>query len=417
VTQAELLQSITDFYLQSPDFNGIPARMISVSVAKLKPLIGRLVELGQISINFGDRHPNPHILAFEPEAKSKQLEKLAQLDLMDACLYPSKERLAGVVHQSEYRDEPFRLKLALGEPQLSYYSFDLSILEIYRNDPRYHYRNDDISGSISVTSTASLEGQIRATDETHLQTFGFSYDEQINRAVAVFLWYLRCLTPEHQRIWNAKLLTGNFKLHPDYGRMIAGHWPERVSIFTAFIEEQHHINEIARLMGRPRLFRTEFKEEPRPRGFGFLIRPTLEEFNAFVLVLDKLISENIDPEFVGGEVPLEQERSRADGKVVVARKGSLQLLNDWLGQTVRFPDPDPKDEMMSTFKKIRKLRQKPAHAIDENAFDQKYFKDQRKLIMDAYNAVRTLRLILMNHPAARSYEVPEWLEKGEIWTR
>jgi hypothetical protein len=416
VTRTELLQSVTDFYLESPDFNGIPARMLPGSEARLKKQIQELVELNQISINFGDRHPNPHILAFAPEAQSKQLEKLSQFKLAGACLYPSKERLADVVDRSKYRDEPFRLKLALGEPQLSYYSFDLSILEIYRNDPRYHYRNDDISGCIGVTSTASLQGQMRAPDETYLQTFGFSYDEQINRAVAVFLWYLRCLTPEHQRIWNTKLLLGNFNLHPDYWRMTAGNWPERISIFTAFLEEQHHINEIARLIGRPRLFRAEYTERDRPRGFGFLIRPTLEEFNDFVLVLDKLLSENIDTDFFCAEVPFDQERARDDGKVVVLRKGTIQLLADWLNQTVRFPDPGPKDGMLSTFRKIRKLRQKPAHAIDENAFDQKYFKDQRKLIMDAYNAVRTLRLILMNHPDATSYQVPESLKKGKIWT-
>jgi len=38
--------------------------------------------------------------------------------------------------------------LALGEAQLSYRSFDLSVLEFYRNDPRHRYENDDINGRI-----------------------------------------------------------------------------------------------------------------------------------------------------------------------------------------------------------------------------------------------------------------------------
>ena len=49
-----------------------------------------------------------------------------------------------------YEQEPFKYHLALGEPQLSYRSFDLCVLEFYRNDPRYLYRTSDICGLISV---------------------------------------------------------------------------------------------------------------------------------------------------------------------------------------------------------------------------------------------------------------------------
>ena len=70
-----------------------------------------------------------------------------------------------------------------------------------------------------------------------------------------------------------------------------------------------------------------------------------------------------------------------------------------------------------TFRKVRKLRQKPAHAINENEFNQKYFTQQRKLVIEAYKAIRALRLILANHPRVINYKgVPEWLYKGEIST-
>ena len=36
-----------------------------------------------------------------------------------------------------------------------------------------------------------------------LQTFGFSYDLKLNRAVAVFV-HLARLSPEHQQIWKAQ---------------------------------------------------------------------------------------------------------------------------------------------------------------------------------------------------------------------
>lgn len=43
--------------------------------------------------------------------------------------------------------------------------------------------------------------------------------------------------------------------------------------------------------------------------------------------------------------------------------------------------------------------------------------DPEELVLDAYEAVRTLRLVFANHAAAGTHEVPEWLFKGEIWTQ
>ena len=73
--------------------------------------------------------------------------------------------------------------------------------------------------------------------------------------------------------------------------------------------------------------------------------------------------------------------------------------------------------MFKGFRAVRKLRQKPAHAVNENIFDLKYFKEQRQLIIDAYNSVRTLRLIFANHPKVKKNppEIGERLERGEIW--
>ncbi len=77
---------------------------------------------------------------------------------------------------TKYSDSPYSMELALGAGQLDYRSFDLSVLEIYRSDPRYHYDNNDISGWISVTDGHSEE--MRDSDKALLQTFGFSYTEQ-----------------------------------------------------------------------------------------------------------------------------------------------------------------------------------------------------------------------------------------------
>ena len=80
-------------------------------------------------------------------------------------------------------------------------------------------------------------------------------------------------------------------------------------------------------------------------------------------------------------------------------------------------DPKPFEDMLKGFRAVRKLRQKPAHAVNENVFDLKYFKDQRQLVIDAYNSIRTLRLVLANHPKVKLNppSIGEYLARGDIW--
>lgn len=416
MTKNDLLKTIIKFFLESREFNGISASTFEISKREIRGLIAELVKEGKVSICFGDIFPNPHVKAFNAEPIKTQIHKINTLGLQDACLYPEKEALIKIVDQTKFQDKPFTLKLALGEPQLSYYSFDLSVLEGYRNDPRYHFDLDDISGSLSVKSEHYESGTMVESDQIFLQTFGFSYDSNMNRAVAVYLWYLATLSPEHQRIWHTKLLSDDYKLHPDYHRQTMGSFPKGVSIFTAFLGEMHHINEMSKLMDRAILFKKEFTGDKRPRAFSFLLRPTLKEFNDFVHLLDKMISDNINLDFFKGDISLEEEIERSDGRLIVKPKGSLRILDDWLTQTVRFPDPTRKNQMITIFKKVRKKRQHPAHAIEEDVFDQKYFMEQRVLMKDAYDAIRDLRLIFKNHPQAKNYDVPAWLQKGKIWT-
>jgi hypothetical protein len=250
-----------------------------------------------------------------------------------------------------------------------------------------------------------------------MQSFGFAYDNDLNRAVAVFLRYLADLSPEHQRVWHAKMLSGDYKLHPDYYRnSILGDWGTRISIFEAFTQELKVINQMSALIGKPALFRNIFQSE-RPKEFGFLLRPTLAELNAFVLLLDKMLSDNIDKAFFQNDVPLEEDKTRPDGKIEVRQKGTLALLEEWLRKYFRPADSKPFESMLTAFRTVRRLRQKPAHAVNENLFDLTYFKEQRKTMIEAYDALRTLRLIIANHPKVRRNppEIHEHLAKGEIW--
>lgn len=425
ISRDAVLKAVTRFYLESRDFNGIPigtlAAQFDAKGRKLHGVLRRLIEEEEIGLLYSDIHLNPHIIRTGFEPKEKQIARLDADNLEHTCVYPRPKYLEQVVDRSQYDGEPYTLCLALGEAQLAYRSFDLSVLEIYRNDPRYLYESSDVNGFISVKDEYFESSHMAESDQILLESFGFSYDSDLNRAVAVYVRYLADLSPEHQQIWKAKEITGDYRLHPDYYRnTIIGDWGERVPIFDAFLKEMYLINQMAEAMGRPRFFRKDFGEygDSKPQKFGFLVRPTLEEFNSFVLLLDKMLSDNIDKRFFQKEVPEEIETKRADGKVVVQNKGTLQMLDEWMRKYFRTSDWEPWNESIAALREVRKLRQKPAHSMDENSFDQQYFKKQRELIVKSYSAVRTLRMLLENHTAVRAadIDVPDWLRNGEIWT-
>ena len=103
-------------------------------------------------------------------------------------------------------------------------------------------------------------------------------------------------------MFGAKELTGEYQLHPDYYRpTILGEFPERISMCRALIQELQVINDMAVAIGREPLFRNDFRDHRAnvPKEFCLLIRPTCREFNNFIHVLDKLLSENINRRFFG----------------------------------------------------------------------------------------------------------------------
>jgi hypothetical protein len=422
IAKQDLLKTVTTFYLESRDFNGIPTwTLLEKSTqdwTSLKMVVKGLIEEELVGLIDRDSDANPHIIRRGFEPKATQISKLEGASPLHGCIYPTPRHLRSVVDPQDYEGEPYRLCLALGEAQLAYRSFDLSVLEFYRNDPRYSYENDDIHGHIYYYYNAD---DLSESDRAFIETFGFSYDDEYNRAVAVYLRYLARLTQHHQQIWKAKELEGNYKLHPDYYRStILGNRPERAPICSALLKELYVINQMAKAMGRPPFFKDDYGRygDNRPKRFGFLIRPTLDEFNSFMLLFDKMLSENINQDFFQRDVAYENEIERKDGKIQIEQKGTLQILDDWMHKSFRTPDWGPWEESIATLRRIRKMRQKPAHSVNEDQFDQKYFKQQREIIMQAYSAVRTIRLMFSNHRRVKvaKIEIPDWLQEGKIWT-
>lgn len=129
-----------------------------------------------------------------------------------------------------------------------------------------------------------------------------------------------------------------FKLYPDYWKSTLGSWDLGQSIFDAILTELRTINAFARQMRRPPLFRNECHE--RPREFTFLMRPTNREYRVVVLTLDQLLADNLSADFFMDEVETSRQKTRKDGTVEVERKGTIALLEEWLGEYFTAREPD-----------------------------------------------------------------------------
>ncbi|MFW1377974.1 hypothetical protein ACEV7K_22390 [Vibrio parahaemolyticus] len=310
---------VEEQYFSSGDFNGYPVyKLISelnVNADDMKSIIrdGIVNEILTVEI-----YANTHIKAFSDVPKEKMLECFDSEEFpANMCLYIHPNKLSESEHITKFAESPYQLELAKGKGQLDYMTFDLSVLEFYRNDPRYTYETDFIHGSICITDEYFESSSVPEKDQIILKTFGFAYDDELNRYVAVFARYLANLSPEHQQIWKAKEISGNIKLHPDYyASSILGSWGTKMSIFEAFVQELELINKMSQLMGKPHLFHNSFVYD-RPKEFGFLLRPTVSEFNSFMLLLDKMMSDNINKKFFENDVEVESEEERSDGKVVI----------------------------------------------------------------------------------------------------
>lgn len=403
------MRNVTDiiigFYLNSNDFNGIPfqtlLKQLQSTPEVLQNDLQQLFIDGLIDIVSSKYVLNPHIKQFSNLDRKKLLNEFTEINNLNfCCFYPSVLFMQAVDKSlfNKYEGKPYLKNLALGYGQLEFKSFDMSILELYRNDPRYYYSCNDIQGVIYIIH--EQENNFNSeSDKVYLQTFSFCYSEDYNqRYVAVFNRYLCDLSEEHQLLWMNKEVKNTFRLNPVYiQNSILGEFSDYISLTDAFLEEIKIINKMCALMNKPTLFKQSYVNEDLPE-FSFLLRPTLKEYNNFIHLLDKLISDNINKDFFEKDLSLEQEEERKDGKIIIKYKGTIQLLNEWLDKFFKTNNQEHIKEIIPILKEIRKLRQKPAHTIEENKFDNTYYSEQRKLLNNAYKAIRTIRLIFANHP-------------------
>lgn len=415
-----VLRRVNDFFTASHDFNGTLLSALcaefDITWPKMRVTVNRLVRSGEISLAFASHCINPHIKRLPDLPVEAQLSKLKAEDPHAVCAYPSPDVIRATTDLAAYDSRPFTKRLALAEAQLTPVYFDFEVLDRYYRDPRYRFDFHDFGGTIGITTEHYESSDMADRDKVLLQTFGIAYNANRDRVAVVFLRYLADLSPEHQQIWAANMVSGACTMNSDYMRtMIYGNWSMHYSAYEAFLTEMSEINKLSAMIGKPGLLHDTF-EGNRPEGFHTMLRPTRKNFEEFIHLLDKMLSENINRDFFEGDIPLERQVPRDDGTLEVQRSGTLQLLEEWLRTKYRTSNgKDVSREVLEPLREIRKLRQKPAHALHDNVYDRSYSKQQDDILGRACRALTQLRLIFWSHPRAReSYSPPDWLDGDNI---
>jgi hypothetical protein len=428
---------VYEFFVNSSDFNGIPLRQVSEDL-KIEyeysiDIIKTLVSDDKITIQSST---NPHIiysrvypidiqLKILEDSKSWEVtvEKIGEISIFSEntefpiCLYPTTGLLKSKRDLTEFGNAVYTKELAIGQPQLKPVFFEIEVLERYANDPRFDFKFKDYSGRISCKYDENEKPFVRKEDEVFLKTFGLGFDENDKRVAVVYLRYLSDLTPEHQVYWKSREKKEDCKMLEEYHQnTIQGNWTSSYSIFSGLIGELSCLNEISEIIFSKPLFRKNFDAENRPREFTFFFTPTLKNYNDFVHLLDKMLSENINKDFFEGKIEFFDIVEIEEGLVERKPKGTIRLLEEWLTGIFKTEKENELKEIFKPFKKVRRERQNPAHKIIENEYNDKFTELQKKLVSDAYDSIKGLRFIFQQHPKAKDFEVPEWLKNGNIKT-
>ncbi|MEV6492245.1 hypothetical protein AB0M20_27025 [Actinoplanes sp. NPDC051633] len=407
-----LFAEVLKFYLESRDFNGLALR--DASQATLDEA-ATLVKAGRLEVISTTDWMNPHIRPWSSgRSLDEQLQDIADSadDRLVVCLYPTAAALAEVVQPGLLADQPYRRRQAEGGGNLEVAYFRIDVLEAYRNDPRYHFEVSDFGLWVSVTDAVYEDAEEHEDDKTSIHHVGFAYDMStfdrddettpITRRVCAFLYDLGNLTPTHQQRWRTYEVPAvdGLQPHPVWrGAQILGRWPDGLGPFARLLFELQSLNELHR-----KAFGVDLlKSTERPREFGWILRPSQQEFDAFIHQLDKLLSENLRHDaFDKAGVPKMDDKGQAIGTL---NRLDRLLERNGLAKDVR-------REILKPIKDVRVARQKPAHALRTNVTDKTFVRRQARLLQDVTASVVSLREHWQSHPANAGWSEPEYISNG-----
>lgn len=401
-----VLQEIINYYLQSQDFNGLPIyRMENYN----KEVLFKLIDNDLIEVISEREVLNPHIRGFSLNIQKKIQKENVSDKKSHSCLYPSEKALEDI--EVDY-NRPYTTLMQKGKEQFDIIFFNIEILERYINNPNFLITDGGYRGAIYMHDEYEEED-----NSDYINDYGMAYSdgEVFKRAVGVFLIDLTNLSPKIQMLWKAFELDNqdNYKINSGFVRnLIYGEWTTDYWIFHALIDELKIINKQCQSMEISPLFHqtygTHYSEIPE--GYRNILLPTMKNYYDFVLVLEKMFVHNISIQAFQKDSFLIEKIERRNEKGEI--KGSLTMLSEWLNKNIK-TCINIDETIISPLKKIRKIRQIPAHQLIDNSFDISLYNKQNELVIETYKSIRFMRLLFSNHPATESVKIPDYLFTGE----
>ncbi len=406
--KSKILKQVTDYYLNSRDFNGFPLYKFDNNCTDF---ICQLIDDDNIEVLSSAFVINPHIKALRLEISKKEQKDEVINNGDSVVLYPTEIYLKSLNINTE---KPFTKMLIEGHEQLKIIFFNVEILETYFQDPRYKVFWSDYRGSIIISDEFYDEN----IDNEYIRDFGLGYHKKRlyeERVVGVFLGDLADLSLNAQLKWKINYITSqqDYIINDGfYKNLILGEWIDEVSIYSAVLDEMIVINMMCDNMGIPYLFNKTYDSHSydKPDDYRIMFLPTLKNYYSFMQALEKIIVHNINYKTFTTASRFIRSVERKDDKGCL--KGSLLMMSEWLKQNIR-TNEDIDELIISPLRTIRKIRQVPAHEIYSNQYDKSLYKKQNKILLDTYKAIRSIRLFFANYPGNENTKMPEYLVTGE----
>ena len=402
-----ILKEIVTYYLESPDFNGLP-------IYNMKQYdhdaLCKLIDDGLVLVVSDREVPNPHIKVLKLNIPIEVQKSNVSEATSYAVIYPTEKALACI---DADLTKPYTALLEKGHAQLEILFFNIEILERYANNPLFRIIDFGYRGSIWPRDKHDGNEGI---DYEYIKDYGMAYIDrpELERAIGVFLRDLSNLSSQKQMLWKGFEIDEKTKckIHKGFFKnLILGEWVEEYWIFHALLEEMIIINKQCKKMGIPMLFNKTFETDPynTPDGYRNIFLPTLKNYYDFVLVLEKMVVHNISYKTFQKDSHLIRavERKDESGK----EKGSLQMFEEWLNKNIRTQESF-RELIIEPLRYIRSVRQKPAHELCRNDYDLTLYQKQIDLMNSTYTAIRAIRLFFSNHPDAKDIEISDTLRSG-----
>lgn len=409
MNKQELLEHILSYYLTSGDFNGIPKyHLDNYSQDDMEALIKE----GLIETLSTREVVNPHIKGYDLKLTIEQHLVNAKATDWTVCFYPTREAL---VNETTDASKPYTARLQKGCPQFEIVYFDIEVLERYINNPKYKIVDLGYKGSIYLQDSYCSEDEEEYGE--YIKEYGMAYKrgDKLIRAVAVFVRDLANVPKKTQMLWRSfehTIQTDYYVARGFITNAIEGAFVTECWIFDAMLEGMGIINLQCEAVGIPPLFNHVWMGDfgERPDGYGSILLPTLKNYYDFISVLEKLFVHNISIKAFQKDAGVIRsvERKDVDGK----EKGSIAMFKEWLMKNVR-ASFDVAEVIIEPLKKIRKLRQTPAHEMINNEYDVEVYEKQKELVVETYEMLRAILSLFKGHPLAARIEIPEYLLTGE----